>query len=158
MIWSTKTNNIDCHIVTYGLFCTPCLFGENAFSITKHTSCVSYTLSYNILILSAQMTGALLSTITIPYNPYVGTIIGTLLSSAFIGYYAGNMRTKLRDKYDIVGSTNEDFCTHFCCSPCAVCQEAHEIRCQNIVNILDDIDNYGSVPLITTAPNAPVMK
>ena len=68
------------------------------------------------------------------------------------------MRTKLREKYGIEGSFNEDFWTHFCCSSCAVCQEAHEIRCQNNVNILDDIDEYQSAPLIQTVPTAPVME
>ena len=33
MSWSTTSNPIDYDILTYGLFCTPCLFGENAFSI-----------------------------------------------------------------------------------------------------------------------------
>lgn len=155
MSWSTRNNIIDYDIITYGLSCTPCLFGENAFSITKHPSCVSYALSYNILILSSQMSGAIIGSLTMPHNIYIGTVIGTLLSSAFIGHYAGNMRTQIRDKYGIDGSATEDFWTHFYCSPCAVCQEAHEIRCQNNVNILDDCQ-YAS--FIQTVPTAPVMK
>ena len=158
MSWSTTNNPIDYDILTYGLFCTPCLFGENAFSIHKHPSCVSYALSYNILILSAQMSGAIIGSLTTPFNIYISTMIGTLLSSAFIGYYAGNIRTQIRDKYGIDGNVREDFCMHFCCSTCAVCQEAQEIRCQNSVNILDDIDYYQSASLIPSAPTVSVMK
>lgn len=158
MSWSTKTHTIDYDIITYGLFCTPCLFGENAFSITKHPSCVSYALSYNILILSSQMSGAIIGSLTMPHNIYIGTVIGALLSSAFIGHHAGNIRTKLREKYGIDGSFNEDFWAHFFCSPCAVCQEAHEIRCQNNANILDDIDDCQYASFIQTVPTAPVME
>lgn len=158
MSWSTRTNAIDYDIVTYGFFCTPCLFGENAYSIKKHPSCLSYALSYNMLILSSQITGAFIGSVSMPYNVYIGSVIGVLLSNAFIGHYAGNIRTQLRDKYDIDGSVCEDFWTHFCCSPCAVCQEAHEIRCRNNVNILDDIDEQEYASLITTVPIAPIMQ
>lgn len=156
MNWSTTSKSIDYDIITYGLFCTPCLFGENAYSITKHPSCVSYALSYNILTVSAQITGGIIASIAMPSNVYIGLALGGLLSSAFIGHYAGNMRTQLRDKYNIDGHVNEDFWIHFCCSPLAVCQEAYEIRCQN-VNILDDIDEE-TAPLIQIIPSVPVMK
>ena len=156
MSWSTDSNPIDYDILAYGFFCTSCLFGENAFSIKKHPSCISYTLSYNIIILSAQMLGALLGFLIMPHNIYVSTILGTLLSSAFIGYYAGNIRTQIRNKYGINGHVNEDFYIHICCSSCAVCQEAYEIRCQNNTNILDNTDDH-KYDYHSSAPAALVM-
>lgn len=157
MDWKSKEHGIDYDILTYGLFCNTCLFSENAYSITKHPSCVSYALSYNIIIISAQMTGLLISSIIFPHNICASTTFGTLLSNTIIGHYAGNMRTKIREKYDIDGNLQEDFCVHFGCSPCAVCQEAQEIRFHSNTNILDDIDNYESATIIEKIPIVPLM-
>ena len=45
--------------------------------------------------------------------------------------YAGNFRTRLREKYSIDGNLHADICTHIWCSPCALCQETMEINAQN---------------------------
>lgn len=157
--WNTD-KQIDYDILTYGFFCTPCLFGENAHSVTKHPSCVAYALSYSVLILSAQVTGVIISSIVMPQNVLLPSVLGAVLANAVIGHYAGNMRRQIRDKYNIEGSAFEDFCIHFCCSPCGVCQEAHEIRYQSNTNILDDIDDscYESAPLVQQVPMIPKME
>jgi Cys-rich protein (TIGR01571 family) len=49
--------------------------------------------------------------------------------------YAGNFRKKIREKYLIDGTLRGDICTHFWCSPCALCQETAELKYQNEVII-----------------------
>jgi hypothetical protein len=102
----------------------------------------------------------IISSIVMPQNVILPSVLGAVLANAVIGHYAGNMRRQIRDKYNIEGSAFEDFCIHFCCSPCGVCQEAHEIRCQSNTNILDDIDDscYESAPLVQQVPMIPKME
>ncbi len=125
-------NHIDCDILTYGLCCTPCLFGENAYKVTHHPSCVSYALSYSLLTMSAQIIGATLGTLIVPESQFAMSLCALLCSNTAIGMYAGNMRSKIRDTYGIAGSETQDHSIHYLCSPFGVCQEAQEIRYQTI--------------------------
>lgn len=42
--------------------------------------------------------------------------------------YSAHLRTKVRSKYGVGGSSCGDCCTHFCCHPCALMQEVHELQ------------------------------
>lgn len=37
-------------------------------------------------------------------------------------------RGKIRTSFNINGGTLDDMCIHWCCSPCAVCQEYREVK------------------------------
>jgi Cys-rich protein (TIGR01571 family) len=126
MTWSSKSIDID--ILIYGCLCTPCLFGENAYKVKRHPSCVSYALSYSVLALSSNMIGVCIGNMIFMQNPCMIATCATLSTSIAIAEYAGSMRTDIRDLYDIDGTPNCDNVTHFFCTSCAICQEAHEIR------------------------------
>ena len=66
-----------------------------------------------------------------------------------------NMRTKLRNKYNIAGSPCMDCFCWWCCAPCAVCQETATIA----KNIGHDnsgpmayVDKYLAGPGVNQAP------
>lgn len=122
-----STCPFDFNILVYGFFCTPCLFGENAYTIDQRSSCVSYTLSYIAVALSAQMFGASIGYL-LSHDPSVLSICSNVCSDCAIGMYAGDMRTKIRHKYGLSGTKETDDLFHCMCSTCAVCQEAQEIR------------------------------
>lgn len=138
------TNDVDYDIIMYGAFCTPCLYGENAYSVTQHPSCVSYALSYALLAASFNMVGAFVGNAVLPQNPYMILCCASLFSSGAIGNFAGKQRSDIRKKYAIDGTVEEDTCVHFLCSPCGVCQEAQEIRERN-KNVLD-YEHYHAIP------------
>jgi Cys-rich protein (TIGR01571 family) len=123
-----KSSYIDLDILIYGGFCTPCMFGENGYKVDQRTSCPTYTLSYSIVALSAQMLGAMMGNCIIPQDPTTMTFFASLWNNFAIGLYAGNIRTKMRNKYLLSGSNDKDTCLHFMFTSCAVCQEAQEIR------------------------------
>lgn len=136
--------DVDCDILMYGTFCTPCLYGENAYSVTQHPSCVSYALSYALLGMSFNMLGSCVGNALLPENPYMILSCASLFASGAIGCFAGKNRQDIRDKYGIRGTIDEDVCVHAICSPCGVCQEAQEIRERN-KNVLD-YQNYHTIP------------
>ena len=41
------------------------------------------------------------------------------------------LRTNVRDKYEISGTTMNDCCCGWCCTPCVSCQVANEIETRN---------------------------
>lgn len=148
MSWLSEKGENHCtdyDIFVYGLYCTPCLFGENAEHIQKHPSCISQTFAYSLLFFSSHFVGAGLGNLIVPNNPYVINAFAFLCSSIMIGHYGGQMRTKLRQKYNIDGNRTNDIITHCMCSPCAVCQEGQEIRLRNN-NILDF--DYHEIPQV----------
>ena len=147
MSWLSDTANVDYDIFVYGLFCTPCLYGENAAHIQTHPSCISQSLAYSILLFSSHVVGSAIGNFIVPHNPCVLNTFGILCSSIMIGKFGGEMRTKFRQKYNIDGNANDDILTHCMCSPCAVCQEAQEIRLRN-TNILDH--DYHEIPHVQT--------
>lgn len=130
--------NVDCDIVLYSLFCTPCLFGENSYKLTKYPSCVYYTLSYSLSYINGCMIGAVIGNCIIPNNIFI-IFTSTLLSNALISETAGNMRIKLRNELNIEGSEYYDFCIHFFCPQYAIAEEAQILR--------NNVDSE-SIPLI----------
>lgn len=128
--------SIDSDIIIYGTFCTPCLYGENAFNITKYPSCVYYTFSYSLLWINGCIAGATLGNLLIPNNPIMISFMSTCISQALISQHAGSMRTQLRNKYNIDGSISNDYLMHFFCSPCAICEETQIIRNTNELEII----------------------
>ena len=143
MSWLSDKKEVDYDIFVYGLFCTPCLFGENAAHVQSHPSCISQSLAYIMLNCSSYVVGSAIGNLIVPHNPYVLSSFGILCSSMMVGMLGGDMRTKLREKYYINGNKTNDSIIHCMCSPCAVCQEAQEIRLQN-TNIIDH--EYHQIP------------
>lgn len=128
MSWKSNENYCDYDILMYGAFCHPCLFGENVSRVIKHPSCISHAIAYSTLVLSTNWVGYFVGDAIAPGNSCVISACSTLCTGALIGSYAGDMRTKLRQKYGIRGSNGIDAMIHSICSPCAICQEAQEIR------------------------------
>lgn len=139
MTWRNKYNQCEYDILMYGLFCQPCLFGENTSSIMKHPSCISHTFSYSALGFSSSWLGSLLGNVICPGSDLAMIGGSSLCYGCLIGTYGGEMRTRLRQKYGINGTPNQDVLMHFFCSPCAVCQEAQEIRLRKNENHYHEI-------------------
>jgi len=54
--------------------------------------------------------------------------LGPLAALVHLGSLVGCcVRTDLRKKYNIPGNPVGDCCIHYCCGPCAVCQEYEEL-------------------------------
>ncbi|CAF1252769.1 unnamed protein product [Rotaria sordida] len=83
----------------YGFFCTPCLFGSNAKKINDH-NCFFMCCLYSIL--------------TSCYLCWIPHLF---------------QRQLLREKYNLKENPSCGDClTTLCCGPCAICQEAREIK------------------------------
>jgi len=121
MVSNWKTSNIDCDIFTYGFFCTPCLFGENAYKVDQQKSCVAHTLSYGVIALSAQMLGAMMGNFLLPHDPAMMTLCASACNNVAIGKFAGNVRTKIRNKYSLSESIETDSFIHCMFTSCAIC-------------------------------------
>ena len=87
--------SIDYDIFIYGMCCTPCLYGENAYSVTRHPSCVSYALSYALLAMSFNMLGSCVGNALMPENPYMILACSSFFSSIGVGYFAGKNRQEM---------------------------------------------------------------
>nr|AFM43804.1 fruit weight 2.2-1 protein [Dimocarpus longan] len=57
-----------------------------------------------------------------------GTIYGLLAMTGFACLYSCCYRSKLRGQYDLEESPCVDCLAHFCCEPCALCQEYRELK------------------------------
>jgi Cys-rich protein (TIGR01571 family) len=68
---------------------------------------------------------------TVP-SPEVVQGVSSLCGSIGTGIYAGKLRSKIRSKYNIEGTPFMDCMMHSFASPCALCQEANEIKFQSI--------------------------
>lgn len=145
--WKTSVTSCEYDVLLYGFLLHPCLFGENSAHIVKHPSCVSHTLSYTGLGLTGNCLGTLLGTALFSVNGPAGPVCGSIFSSLFIGTYAGEMRTRLRKKYDIPGDLEQDIMIHTLCSPCAVCQEAQEIRLRENERRADESESCEWAPV-----------
>jgi len=123
---------MDPELIFFGLCCTPCLYGENAYKITKFPSCVYYTLSYSLLSINGCMIGAAFGNVILPSNIYMILFNSLCFSNALMSIHAGSTRTKLRSKYNIDGTILGDHAIHFFCSPCAIIQESNIIHNNNV--------------------------
>lgn len=138
--WKTKGCDLD--IFIYGLFCNPCLFGENSSHVIPYPGCVAQTASVLLLFYTFNATGALIDTMCLNDNTLASSFLSSsfaCLSTIVTAAYTSGTRTKLRNKYNIDGSDTNDFILHCLCLPCAVCREAQEIRYRKDT-ILDTID------------------
>ncbi|CAF2074792.1 unnamed protein product [Rotaria magnacalcarata] len=92
----------DFPVCCYGWCCTACLFGSNAEQISGKNCCLMCC-AYQILALCALY-----------WVPH---------------YYE---RQKLREKYNLKPNPSCGDClTACCCSPCAICQEARELKARD---------------------------
>lgn len=128
MSWITTFPNIDYDIMIYGGLCTPCLFGENSSDIHKHPSCKSNSVAYMSLLMTGNLWGNIIGNAIVPGSFTSMTIANYLCTGMLVGIYGGEMRTKLRNKYNINGNQIDDSIFHCLCPPLATCQEAQEIR------------------------------
>ncbi|CAF0725057.1 unnamed protein product [Adineta steineri] len=89
----------DCGSCCYGFCCTPCLFGSNANKISGK-NCFLMCCAYGLLA-----------------NCYL----------CFIPHMME--RQKMREKYNLKENPScGDLLTTLCCGPCALCQEAREMK------------------------------
>ncbi|KAJ7514396.1 hypothetical protein O6H91_23G043300 [Diphasiastrum complanatum] len=97
--------------------CCPCvLFGKNVEMLDGQSwfgPCVIHFLLWGVI------TGICCSLTE-------GTGFGLLASC--VSCYACGYRKRLRTKYNLEEAPCGDFCTHFCCHVCAICQEYRELR------------------------------
>ncbi|KAK9833117.1 hypothetical protein WJX74_007900 [Apatococcus lobatus] len=87
----------DCGICCCGLWCLPCLYGDN----------------------NKQLRGS-----------GAGPCCLYFWLSCCVCFIAGPFREELRERHNLQERPCGDCCVHCCCSPCAVCQEAREIKYQ----------------------------
>lgn len=59
-------------------------------------------------------------------------IIYFIFAGFFIAYHRGKLRGAIRERYNIIGTHDNDFFFHWCCSCCAVCHEAREAATLNV--------------------------
>lgn len=43
-------------------------------------------------------------------------------------FWQMRQRSEIRYRYGLIGSEAGDICTHYCCGPCALCQEEREVK------------------------------
>eukprot|EP00898_Chlorokybus_atmophyticus_P008710 jgi/Chlat1/8840/Chrsp91S08177 len=113
-VWSTGL--FDCRADGYGpCFLTaffPCIqFGRNAEMLDSTHPALAGSALCGLSVLG-DMIGA---GIGIPRVPLAAL-------------YACHYRQKLRAKYGLPGSATNDFCAYYLCGPCAVCQDARELK------------------------------
>ncbi|CAJ1926834.1 unnamed protein product [Sphenostylis stenocarpa] len=99
-----------------GFLCPCFLFGKNAEFLGSGTflgSCVTHFILWSVV-----NTACCLLT--------DGLFLG--LPGCLVSCYACGYRKALRSKYNLPEAPCGDFVTHFCCHPCAICQEYREIR------------------------------
>ena len=120
------------------IFCTPCMFGMNQSKLNTldgeiNSSMIPGCVAYTTIGIGWQLIGLLYgdacgasAQIAQAGSSFCGTL-GT-------GLYAASTRRRLRGKYNLEGSMMGDVCLHMWLSPCAVCQEANEIKYRTTVS------------------------
>jgi len=121
--------------------------------------CCGYMGSYIIGGLSFVIYGSIIANIGgFTLTPHITNILANVGAPLCLGCYAGKFRTRLRNKYNIQGSYANDCMIHSLISPCALCQEAEEIRLHEEIQF-GDTDNLITAPyaqLMTVDVNEPV--
>ena len=97
-------------------------------------------------------TGCALNSANIIASPDVLQIIASLGGSLGTACYCGHFRKQLREKYNIDGNIKGDICTHFFCSPCALCQETAELKYQN--DLINNVADFTKAPFIQVMTDA----
>ncbi|GMH33219.1 hypothetical protein BSKO_01053 [Bryopsis sp. KO-2023] len=113
--WSTGLFGCldDAGLCVWGLFCTACLFGENVSSLTQVQSQQDLINKVPPPVASGCCCPCLLYSLT---TVYCWCCVG------------GLNRRDLREKYGLRHEPCGDCTVHMFCSPCAVCQEARELK------------------------------
>ena len=133
--WSTGLFDCfeDMETCCYGMWCTPCLFGDNIQSLDASGSCPLCCISFWGV---SQLTG------------------GPCLLS-------GPKRTKLRAAYGLppsdvccCGEEFDDMAIHClpCTMPCALCQEYRELRARGACSDRPACATGSALPVISTPP------
>lgn len=142
-----KHSPLDCsntENAAMSIFCAPCLYGINKSKFDTlngevSSSMMPGTFTYIFILLGWQVMGVLYTGLianlfhTVP-SPEVVQAVSSLCGSVGTGIYAGKLRSKIRSKYNIEGTRFMDFMMHSFASPCALCQEANEIKWQSTNN------------------------
>ncbi|CAF3096056.1 unnamed protein product [Rotaria socialis] len=89
----------DVHVCCYGFWCCCCLYGENAEKINNRSKCLTHCCMYSFMSLFGCC--CLMHTVK---------------------------RGQLRTKYNLEEDVCADCLMTCCCPPCAICQEAREIK------------------------------
>lgn len=148
--WRTGLFDVlsDPDICLYGTFCTPCLFGANVRSLQeldgeRNASCLpscaalvcatgltsALTVAGASAASYAALGGAAAAPATLGAASRLAHNLGDIMGSCVGGAITSASRTRLRNKFGIAeNETFSDFVQHLLCQPCAVCQEAREIR------------------------------
>ncbi|CAF4539734.1 unnamed protein product [Rotaria socialis] len=107
--WTTPLSGCfdDVDTCVYGLWCLPCLFGQNAKQIDG-TDCTTMCCLYSLL-----------GCLGMCWIPHV------------------LKRKILRQKYSLREEPCEDSFATCCCGPCAVCQETRELKARGMQLITD---------------------
>jgi Cys-rich protein (TIGR01571 family) len=116
--WRTPLTsfNADEETCWWGNWFPALLHGRNAqtfeadTSYTQITYYVIYVVGCNLLLFYSLGWG------------FLFFVFGGL----FITYQRAKIRGSVRQRLNVYGTFCDDFCTHLCCSPCAICQEARE--------------------------------
>lgn len=161
-------NNTLCGSYPFDKTCTAitlpmCIFGQNGARLSAidgdpYPSCYPYACGY----IGSYVLGAVGFVL---YGSLGASIFHKQLADATIytlahiggpvclGCYAGRYRTAIRNKYNLYGHPFSDCLTHAIVSPCALCQESHEIEYQSRHH---DIENNNIT--VINAPYAPLME
>eukprot|EP00210_Caulerpa_lentillifera_P007007 g6701.t1 len=91
----------DAGICVWGVCCLPCLFGENTYGLYATDT---------------------------ESGPFILTCCLYLACLPFYSCIGGLFRNDLRRKYGLKHEPCGDCVVHLCCFPCAICQEAREIK------------------------------
>jgi len=98
----------DAHICCYGCWCCCCLYGQNAAKIDNHSTCLTHCCAYSLM-----------------------SLIGCCC------FIHAVERGQLREKYGLEEHVCGDCFITCCCAPCAICQEAREIKTRGMIKIVN---------------------
>ncbi|MED6173415.1 hypothetical protein PIB30_059089 [Stylosanthes scabra] len=82
-----------------------------------------------------------------------GCVYGLLMMVSCHWLYSCVYREKLRKKYGLAAEPCCDCCVHFCCDPCALCQEHQELKFRGH----DPSKGWIGPPIINQPPMPPSM-
>mmetsp|Transcript_3228 Transcript_3228/g.9179 ORF Transcript_3228/g.9179 Transcript_3228/m.9179 type:complete len:253 (-) Transcript_3228:276-1034(-) len=165
----------DVDLCCYGTFCTPCLYGENVRQLKElhgeqGASCIPPCCTLLSMSTAAQLVtvgavtgaglaaagGAGASPAAVMAITRFAQNLGDLAGSCTSAGITSRSRSSLRRKFGLAENMHfSDFWIHFWCGPCAVCQEAREIR--GFLNDAAAQRQYGWNNTATAAPTEQAM-
>ena len=116
--------------IIYGSFCFPCLFGDTQAKMKiiegyHNPSCYPGCFTYIVMLVLGDILGLSTSIACENFNPLLSILCGDFCGRLYLGLYAGNNRSQLKNIIGITPSdinNNEcnDYMIHMFCSPCAI--------------------------------------